>query len=188
MKNRYFFHSARLSFRNWTEGDLHEFTKMNADPAVMEHFPKQLTEHETSEFIHRLQQHYDKHNYTYFATEVLHTREFIGFIGLAYQEYETDFTPATDIGWRLKKSAWDKGYATEGAKRCLEFAFDELGMDRIISVCTIGNRRSEPVMRKIGMQKKCLFNHPKLKDHPGYERCVCYEMTGKLWKQNQTII
>jgi len=54
-------------------------------------------------------------------------------IGLAFQEYKTKFTPAIDIGWRLKRSAWGKGYATEGAKRCLEYAFNELKISRRIN-------------------------------------------------------
>ena len=71
----------------------------------MEYFPTILTEKETEEFMQRLQKHYSKRGYNYFATEVIATGELIGFIGLAYQTYETDFNPATDIGWRLKKSS-----------------------------------------------------------------------------------
>lgn len=151
MEKEYIFKSERLGFRNWTENDLAEFAKINADLEVMEHFPKPLTEKETAEFIDRLKNHYVKHGYNYFATEILESGELIGFIGLALQEYKTDFTPAVDIGWRLKKSAWGKGFATEGAKKCLEFAFNELNLDKIISTCTEKNTKSESVMKKIGM-------------------------------------
>ena len=153
--------------------------------AVMEHFPKSLTQKETSEYIVRLQNHYQENGYTYFATEILKTGEFIGFIGLAYQEYKTDFTPATDIGWRLKKNSWGNGYATEGAKKCLEFAFSSLHLDRIISVCTQQNSKSESVMKKIGMQKVGEFNHPKLKKYPKHQKCICYEINRNVW-QNLT--
>ena len=179
MKNKYIFKSDRLGFRNWTKEDLTEFTKINADSEVMEYFPNPLTQQETSEFIERLQKHYDKNRYTYFATEIMNTTELIGFVGLAYQEYETEFTPATDIGWRLKKSAWGKGYATEGAKRCLEFAFSELGFEKIVSTCTAGNKKSENVMKKIGMTKKGEFNHPKLTEYPDFEKCIWYEIENK---------
>jgi RimJ/RimL family protein N-acetyltransferase len=146
----------------------------------MQHFPKPLTTDETKDFIKRLQKYYSNTGYTYFATEILETSEFIGFIGLAYQEYEAEFTPATDIGWRLKKRAWGKGYATEGAKRCLEFAFTNLKLKRVISVCTEKNNKSEQVMKKIGMIKKGEFNHPKLKDYPEYEKCIWYEVENYL--------
>ncbi|HPE98602.1 MAG: GNAT family N-acetyltransferase [Chitinophagales bacterium] len=176
MKDKYIFRSERLGFRNWKKEDLNDFAEINSDLDVMEHFPKPLTQQETAEFIERLQKHYDKNGYNYFATEILDTGELIGFIGLAYQEYETEFTPATDIGWRLKKSSWGKGYATEGAKRCLEFAFSELDLEKVVSTCTIGNKKSENVMKKIGMSKKGEFNHPKLKDYPDFEKCIWYEI------------
>lgn len=183
MDTNYIFKSERLGFRNWNKNDLTEFAKINADLEVMEHFPKPLTTSETSDFIKRLQKHYDKHNYNYFATEILKTGEFIGFIGLAFQEYASEFTPATDIGWRLKKSAWNNGYATEGAKRCLEFAFKDLNLKHIISVFTEKNIKSEHVMKKIGMEKIGRFNHPKLKEYPEYETCICYEINRNTWLQ-----
>ena len=92
-------------------------------------------------------------------------------IGLAFQEFTSDFTPAIDIGWRLKRNAWGRGYAIEGAKRCLEFAFNELAINKIISVCTIQNSKSENIIKKI-----VEFNHSKLIIHPEYEKHLCYEI------------
>ncbi|MCX2740085.1 GNAT family N-acetyltransferase [Pontibacter anaerobius] len=184
MENEYIFKSERLGFRNWINSDLAEFAKINSDPEVMEHFPKPLTEQETAAFIERLRSHYDKHGYNYFATEILESGELIGFIGLAFQDYKTDFTPAIDIGWRLKKSAWGKGFATEGAKKCLAFAFNELNLDQVISTCTEKNSKSENVMKKIGMEKIGDFNHPKLREYPEYEKCSCYAIHKDVWQQS----
>jgi len=175
-KDKYLFKSERLGFRNWTNEDLEEFAKLNADEKVMEHFPKTLSKKEVEELIDNLKNHFAKNGFTYYATEILETKEFIGMIGLAFQEYKTKFTPAIDIGWRLKRNVWGKGYATEGAKRCLEYAFNELEINKIISVCTRKNKKSENVMKKIGMTKKGEFNHPELIDHPEYEKHFCYEI------------
>ncbi len=172
----YLFTSERLGFRDWHANDLPEFAALNADVEVMAHFPKVLTEKESSEFMVRLQESYDKRGYTYFAVEIRATAEFIGFIGLAYQEYETDFTPAVDIGWRLKKSAWGNGFATEGAKCCLVFAFDTLHLNRIISTCTAKNLPSEKVMQKLGMKRMGEFKHPRLVAFPEIESCVWYAL------------
>jgi len=174
LEKEYIFTSERLGFRNWFATDLSEFAKINADKEVMEHFPKSLSKEETEEFIERLQKHFLNNGHNYFATEILETGELIGFIGLAYQKYETEFTPAVDIGWRLKKTSWGKGYATEGALRCLSFAFDDLKIERIISTCPEKNSKSENVMKKIGMEKKGNFKHPNLKDYPDYENCIWY--------------
>ncbi|MDP4843467.1 MAG: GNAT family N-acetyltransferase, partial [Salibacteraceae bacterium] len=154
MKSDYLFTTQRLGFRNWKEEDIPEFAAINSDEDVMEHFPKTLTIQETTAFVERLQNHFEQFGYTYFAVEVLETDELIGFIGLTYQDFEAEFTPATDIGWRLKKSAWGKGYATEGARRCLEFAFHDLKLKRIVSIRTESNSKSENVMSKIGLRKK----------------------------------
>ncbi len=175
MKNEsYIFQSQRLGFRAWKESDLEEFKKMNADPEVMRHFPKTLSEEQSAGFFQRLQDHYEKHGFCYFATDILETGELIGFIGFAYQDYESEFTPAIDIGWRLKQSAWGNGYATEGAKRCLEFGFETLGLSSVISTCTFKNTPSEKVMKKIGMIRQGTFNHPRLSEYPDLEKCVCY--------------
>ena len=182
MEKDYIFKSERLGFRNWVENDLTELAKLNADLEVMEHFPKSLTEKESFEQIERFQKHYKKNGYTYFATEILENKELIGFVGLAFQEYKTEFTPAVDIGWRLKKKSWGNGYATEGAKKCLEFAFNELNLEKIIATCTERNSKSENVMQKIGMEKIGEFKHPKLKEYPGYEKCICYGINKNVWQ------
>ena len=148
----------------------------------MEHFPDTLSKKEVEELIEELRNHCTKNGFTYYATEILATKELIGMIGLAFQEYKTEFTPAIDIGWRLKKSAWGKGYATEGAKRCLQYGFQELDINKIISVCTIKNHKSENVMKKIGMTKIGEFNHPKLSNYPVLEKHYCYEIIKKKEK------
>lgn len=176
MDNNYIFKSSRLGFRRWKNTDAVAFAKLAADKAVMEHFPKVLSMRESIEFVRLLKEHFHDNGFTYYATEVLATKEFIGMIGLALQEYQTDFTPAIDIGWRLKRSAWGKGYATEGAKRCIEYAFNDLEIDKIISVCTINNKKSENVMQKIGMVKKGEFRHPELIDYPELEEHFWYEI------------
>ena len=177
----YLFTSERLGFRNWRAEDLAAFAMMNADLEVMEHFPSTLTDEESSNLIKRLQERYEEYGYTYYACELLDTIELIGFIGLVYQDYESSFCPATDIGWRLKRSAWGKGYATEGAKRCLEYAFKDLKLQKVISTCTIGNTQSERVMQKLGMIKQGEFNHPDLILFPNYQKCLWYELTIKSY-------
>lgn len=180
MQKKHLFSSERPGFRSWLKEDLDEFAELNADPQVMEHFPSTLSREETADFIDCLIAHFDRHGYSYFAVEVIDTGELIGFIGLAYQNYGVSFLPATDIGWRLKQTAWGKGYATEGAKRCIEFAFQELKLKRVVSTCTLSNQNSENVMRKIGLTKMGEFDHPRLASSPGHERCVWYEVKNSL--------
>lgn len=181
--SNYIFQSDRLGFRNWQESDLAVFAEMNAHSEVMKHFPNALDQSESNSLLNRLQTHYADNGYTYFAVETLDQKEWIGFIGLVYQTYDSPFTPAVDIGWRLHPSAWGKGYATEGAKRCLEFAFEELQLQEVISVCTHSNANSEKVMQKIGMVKVGEFEHEKLSHFPHLQPCLAYSITKDQWSK-----
>jgi len=172
----YLFTSPRLGFRNWKETDLDAFAEMNADPEVMRYFPTPLTPEESRSLLRQLQDHFRVRGYTYYATELLATGEFIGFIGLKYQEFKAPHTPATDIGWRIRNEFWGQGYATEGAKRCLQYAFAVLGLNRVVSHCPVVNTASEHVMRKIGMQKQGEFEHAALREHPQLNPCLWYEI------------
>ncbi len=174
-QKEYLFKSSRLGFRDWQEEDLDAFAEMNADPEVMAYFPQGLTREETRAYIKRLQKQFRDRGYTYFATEVLKTGDFIGFIGLGWQDYQAPFTPATDIGWRLKREAWGKGYATEGARRCLGYAFETLHLERVVAVCPVLNKASERVMQKSGMALGGTFLHPGLADTPRLQPCLWYE-------------
>ena len=185
MENKnYLFKSERLGFRNWEQADLEEFVKLNADEKVMEHFPKTLSLDEVRKLVEKLKNKFETFRFTYYVTEVLATNEFIGMIGMAYQVFPSAYTPAVDIGWRLKRSAWGKGYATEGAKRCLNHGFSKFDMDRIISICTLKNTKSENVMKKIGMTKIGEFNYPDMKQNPEYEAHFCYEISRNSFSAN----
>ena len=142
----------------------------------MEFFPKTKTIKETQAFIDRVNKHFNQHGYSWFAVEILENKEFIGFIGLVQTPFEAPFTPCTEIGWRLKKAAWGKGYATEGAKRCLQYGFDTFEFPAIYSFTSTVNVRSERVMQKIGMVKDGEFDHPLLEKGNWLERHVLYKI------------
>lgn len=170
--NKYIFKSERLGFRNWNKNDKPKMGKINSDPKVMEHFPAIPTQKQTDEFIDRMKTQFSENGFCYFAVDKLENNEFIGFIGIAKQTFESDFTPCVDIGWRLAQAEWGKGFATEGAKKCLEYAFDKIGLKNIKSICPKTNDKSEKVMKKIGMKKIINFNHPLLCEFKELEECV----------------
>lgn len=170
----YLFTSERLGFRPWTTDDLEPMAQLNADPEVMRYFPKSPDLEETREFIERMHKQYLENGFCYFVTELLTTGKFIGFIGLSSISFPARFTPCVDIGWRLLKEEWGKGYATEGARACLNFGFENHKLQRIFAVCPISNLASENVMKKIGMIKHSLFKHPHLSDFPLLEECYAY--------------
>lgn len=152
--------TERLVLRDWQKEDLTTFVRMNQDPRVMEYFLKPLTVDESRNFYERIQKEIEKYGYGLFAVEVKISGEFIGYIGLHHTAFEADFCPCVEIGWRLCAEAWGKGYATEGAMACLDYAFGSLQVPELYSFTSLSNRRSERVMQKIGMQKIKEFDHP----------------------------
>lgn len=174
--SRYLFTSDRLGFRTWTHSDLSLMLAINSNEKVMEFFPKQFNEKETLEFINRMQSQFNTNKLCYFAVEIIKTKEFIGFIGLSQQSYPSPFTPCIDIGWRINEPYWNQGYATEGAKACLHYAFYTLNIKEVFAVCPKINYKSEQVMKKIGMHKLLEFKHVYLKNNSLLETCVCYHI------------
>ena len=162
--------TTRLLLRQWTDADRTPFAALNADPEVMEHFPSTLTRRQSDEFVVRMSEHLDDHGWGLWAVEVVENEEFVGFVGL----WPIGSNPfpgeeIIEIGWRLKRSAWGRGYATEAATAVLEHAFDVLGLDEVVSVTAATNRRSVAVMERIGMTRDPAsdFEHVRLPEgHP----------------------
>ena len=134
MEDNYIIKSERLGFRNWRPSDIDEMFAINSDKDVMEFFPAFPTKEQTAEFIERMNNQFLDSKFCYFAVDKLENQEFIGFIGLSKQTYDAKFTPCIDIGWRIKSSEWNKGFATGGAKRCLDYAFNDLEIGKVYSV------------------------------------------------------
>lgn len=172
----YVFKSKRLGFRNWEMEDVETMAAINADALVMEFFSYTQTREQTINFIERMQRQFAEKGFCYFAVDKLDNTEHIGFIGVNEQTFEADFTPCIDIGWRLKSNEWNKGYATEGARACLHYAFNNLSIPRIYSITPKVNLKSEYIMQKIGMTKVKHFIFPLLKDDERLKECVLYEI------------
>ncbi|MBP2833593.1 GNAT family N-acetyltransferase [Aquimarina sp. U1-2] len=172
--NSYIFTSKRLGFRNWKDTDVDILSEINNDDDVMEFFPFKPSKQDTKKFIENMQRMQSEQKFCYFAVDVLETKECIGFIGLCLQTYLKAPKSFVDIGWRLKKSSWNQGYATEGAKACLAYGFNTIGLREIYAVAPSINKKSAIIMKKIGMHYVKTFNHPKLSGYEKLESCVLY--------------
>lgn len=176
--------TERLLLRQWREEDLAPFARLNADPRVMEYFPKLQTREESDESVKRVAEHIQQYGWGFWAASLLETGEFIGFIGLQPVPFQAAFTPAVEIGWRLAFEHWGKGYATEGAKAALQYGFEKLHLQDIVSFTATGNMRSRAVMERIGMHHESNndFDHPKLLAGHPLRRHVFYRITADVWK------
>ena len=170
--------TERLLLRSWRHSDRAPYAALNADPVVMEHFPAPLTREQSDAHVDRMAAVLDAQGWGLWAVEVPDEAAFIGFIGLAVPGFEAHFTPCVEVGWRLARSAWGRGYAPEGARAALAFAFDELGLDEVVSFTSVGNTKSRRVMEKIGMAHDPAedFDHPNVPADSPVRRHVLYRL------------
>jgi len=166
--------TPRLLLRRWQEHDLAGFVQMNADPEVMRYFPAPYTEEGTRHFYDIIQQEFLDFGYGLYAAQEKCSGSFMGFIGFHWARFEADFCPCLEIGWRLDKRFWGKGYATEGAKACLEHGFENLGLEKVYSFTSVTNIPSQRVMQKIGMELAERFDHPRVAEGHPLRPHVCY--------------
>jgi RimJ/RimL family protein N-acetyltransferase len=172
----------RLLLRQWKRSDYSGFAKISGDTDVMEFYPKLLTVVESDALADRIRGLIDKRGWGFWAVETLKQKDFIGFVGLHIPSEQLPFSPCVEIGWRIAKEHWGKGYATEAAQAALDYGFSRLDLDEIVSFTTLANLRSQRVMQKIGMSDaKENFMHPDIdRSHPQCEH-VLYKLTQSDW-------
>ncbi len=178
--------TSRLILRRWQPADREPWAAMNADPDVMRYFPQPLDRAGSDALLDRLDGMFGQYGYGFWAVELRATGEFAGSIGLALQDYPAPFTPATEVGWRLARHAWGHGYATEGARASLRFAFEHCGLSEVVSTTAVPNEPSQAVMRRLGMTRDPAedFDHPRVPAGP-LRRHVLYRLSRDEWLTQQ---
>jgi RimJ/RimL family protein N-acetyltransferase len=171
--------TMRLHLRQWRLSDQTPLAALNADPRVMEYYPKPLTRQESDAFASRIQAHFEQFGFGLWAVEIPDVAPFAGFVGLAVPSFEAPFTPCVEIGWRLAAEHWGNGYATEAARTVLAFAFEALELGEVVSFTTANNGRSRRVMERIGMSRYPAddFDYPTLPEGHRFRRHVLYRIS-----------
>jgi RimJ/RimL family protein N-acetyltransferase len=170
--------TERLLLRRWRPEDRAPFAGLNCDPRVVEFLAAPLSREESDALVDRIEAHFERHGYGLWAVEVPGTAPFVGFVGLVVARFEAHFTPCVEIGWRLDAGHWDRGYATEAARAALQFGFQSLRLEEIVSFTSAENVRSRRVMERIGMTRSRSgdFDHPVLPEGHPRRRHVLYRI------------
>ncbi|NKB34539.1 MAG: GNAT family N-acetyltransferase [Pseudomonadales bacterium] len=175
--------TPRLRLRQWKEKDLQAFARLNADDAVMEFFPNTFNLEESKEFAEKYQRKIEKNGWGFWVTERLEDGAFIGLVGLNRVD-DLPIGDCVEVGWRLAKDFWGFGYATEAARACLEFAFDELALDEVVAITTVNNTPSRRVMDRLDMiDSGENFEHPRVDDATGLKEHVLYKISRERFLQ-----
>ncbi len=154
--------TPRLLLRGWHDDDLLPMADINADPRVMHWIDDGSVRDldDTAGEIERWEEEWDEDGFGLFAVELLASGELIGLTGLSVPGFLPEVMPAVAIGWRLGSQFWGQGYASEAAHATLEFALQDRGLDRVISITRVGDDASENVIRKLGMVPERETAHP----------------------------
>jgi len=136
---------------------------MNADPEVMRYVGRgrPLTRAQSDELVDAIEAHWERHGFGLWCAAPRDDPDTcIGFVGLAIPSFLPAVLPAVEVGWRLARSTWGRGLATEGARASLAHAFGPLALKSVISIIDPDNERSIRVAEKLGMRHESSHLHP----------------------------
>lgn len=143
--------TARLHLRLMESGDFDGLLSIFADPRVMAAFDSPPFNHDQMQWwLQRNLDHQARYGYGLFSVILTSEDRLIGNCGLEHMEL--DGVEEVELGYDFRSDVWNQGFATEAATAVRDFALDELGLPRLISLIRVGNAPSRRVSEKIGMQ------------------------------------
>ncbi len=172
--------ARRILLRPWRDADLAPFAALNADPEVTRWLGGPQSRAASDALAARIRE--ETGDFGLWAVELPGQADFIGFVGLQAPHFEAAFTPCLEVGWRLARRYWGFGYASEAGSASLDYAFEVLGRNEVVSFTAVQNRRSRRVMERIGMREDVEFDHPSLPPGDDLRRHVLYRIGRADWR------
>jgi len=162
--------TERLLLRSWRDDDLEPFAAMSADSEVMQHLGGVQERHEAAAAIARYRATERDQGHCFWAVERRDDHALLGFCGLRVGGHAgTPVVEELEIGWRLRRSAWGRGYAREAAAASMAWGWANTDRRRIAAWTVPANTPSWGLMRRLGMVHlpDLDFAHPSFpSDHP----------------------
>lgn len=156
----------RLIIRKMTIEDFNSLNKIFSDKKTMEFWSNPFTEKEVRKWIQKNINNYRNYGFGRWVIILKKNKKIIGDIG--YLCIEINGKIENDLGYIIYSKYWGKGYATEGAKACLNHGFNKLGMERIVANMPYNHYASQKVAKKVGMKKETEFINKKNRNIPTY--------------------
>lgn len=140
--------TERLSLRRWTWDDVAPTRAIYGDAEVTRFLRLTArTEDEARVILKRRLDGYERYDFGLWAVEERATGQVVGSCGLIY----LDGGPEIEVGYHFARASWGKGYATEAAAACVQYAFERLHLEHLLAVVNPANAASRRVLEKIGM-------------------------------------
>jgi RimJ/RimL family protein N-acetyltransferase len=172
--------TRRLILRTWTIEDFEDAAAMYADPEVMRYLSvdgRPLSRYAAWQAMSSNVGHWTLRGFGMFAIVERESGTFVGRVG----PWLPEGWPAFEIGWTLRSQCWGKGYATEAANRCIEYAFLELGRSHVASFILPDNTPSIRVAERVGERLERTTNLPHLPDRPVLQ----YGLSREQWESGR---
>ena len=156
--------TERLLLREFTLQDADALAAVLGDPVAMQYYPAAFDRKGVEEWIERNLERYQRVGYGLWAMVLKDSGELIGDCGCFLRD--VDGRDDIEIGYHVRRDLWGNGYATEAAQACMQYAFTQLGVDRVISLIRPENMQSIRVAEKNGLTcAKIIFWR-------GYDHCI----------------
>ena len=146
----------RLALREMTDGDFPALCRMLQDGEVMYAYEHAFSDQEAWDWLRRQQERYRTDGFGLWAVVEKCSGEMVGQCGLTWQDCGYP-APVLEVGYLLERAAWHRGYATEAARACRDYAFDRLGAGEVFSIIRDSNLPSQRVARRNGMEVRGIF-------------------------------
>ncbi len=140
----------RLILRELTLNDVDALHEILSDPVSMQHYPQPFTREKTEGWITWNQKNYVTYGFGLWAVLLKENNQFIGDCGITMQHINGNLEP--EIGYHIHRAHTGRGYATEAAQACRNYAFDVLGLNKVFSYMKYTNLASQKVAQKNGMR------------------------------------
>lgn len=156
--------TARLRLREFTLADADALEQVIGDPLAMRYYASAFDRSGVEAWIARNRERYSCEGHGLWAMALKESNEMIGDCGCVLQQVEE--RPEVEIAYHVRRDLWCKGYATEAARACMEYAFAKIGARLVISMIRPENIPSRRVAEKNGLVcEKIVFWH-------GYDHCI----------------
>lgn len=181
--------TSRLVLRDWRDDDFPAFRALNLDREVRRYFPNVLMPYESDALAKKLRDRLQTNGWGFWAVELVAESRFIGFVGLDRPSF-APFASQVELGWRLSRDVWGRGYATEAAEAAVTFGFTTLGLRELIAFTVPSNLPSRRVMQKLGMQRDeaADFLHPNVADGHELKPHVLYRLSYESWQRRRAAL
>jgi RimJ/RimL family protein N-acetyltransferase len=169
--------TARLLLREPRDEDVDAFLAIASDPESIRYFHKPLDRAECAKQIADTRPHFAAHGFGRWAVELPGEASFIGLVGLTHVTFDAPFVPAVEIGWRIARPFWRRGFAREAAEAAIADGFRH-GLTEIVAFTVPDNAPSRAVMQSLGMTHDAGagFDHPRLPEGHKLRRHVLYRL------------